>query len=236
MKRVDRHRTNVAATAADVTVGHRLLAGRRGRRLAALQELPLARGKEDDPAVGEIAGVEVVVAAPRQLPPAATVEVHLEQMVERILRQLRLVDLLHGRNMRVVAAVREQHPATIVRNDGTQEAAVRPVARQAADLRLVGPKAAQQPDAAARLRPPTVVLVRHVREHRRRPLDEEDRLEVQQRIGQGHLPHRPTGLEVKLPGLRLGHVGRKTCRQILASSDTSTISRLLRLAQVSQRL
>ena len=182
------HRTGPLrpAAAADVAFRQRRIGQRRGGRSArALDRLAAARGAEHDLAVGQVAAVEIVVLAEGQLTQARAVDVHLEQVVERILRQPRLVELVRPlAQARIVAAPGKQHLLAVVRDVGTQDVARREALGQALQLRLVGLEILQHVQPAARLRPPAQILVRHVRPLARCTAHEHQIVEVQQRIGQ----------------------------------------------------
>jgi hypothetical protein len=145
-----------------------------------LQELPLACGEKNDLAVGQPAGIEVVVAAAGDLPPPAAVDVHLEKVVEAVLRHVALVGLvgLVGQ-LRIVLAIGEDDLPAVEGEIGPQETSQGHVGRQAAEPRRGRLESFQHEHAAARPRPPAVELVGHVREPPRGLLDEHNRLEVQ---------------------------------------------------------
>ena len=209
MEREDRYGPPIAAPASNVGVGTRGLTGG-GAGQPGLKRKPFARGKEHHVPVGQVAGVEIVVTPEGQLTHAAAVDVHLEDLVERVLRKSVLVDLvLDAGQVRVVLAVGEQHLGAVVGKLRAKEIAFRPVAGDAFDLRVVSLKTLQQTDSPARPRPPAVVLVGHVGKHPRRPFEEENRVEVQQRIGQRHAAHGPLGLEIEPAADFLGRVGRE---------------------------
>ena len=120
-------------------------------------------------------------------------------MIETVLLQVALVDLVGdiGR-LRVEATVREKDPLAIVAQVRTQRVARRKVTRETDRARLVLLQALEHKNAAAGPRPPAVVLVGQVREHGRGALDKEQRVEVQQWVGQGQATDGPTGFEIEL--------------------------------------
>ena len=160
--------------------------------------------------LGQVARVEVVVLAVGELAAPGAVDVHLEDVVEGVLGHARLVRLvpLVG-ELGMERAVGEQHLLAVVGQVGPQEAAGGHVAGEAAHLRFAGLEALEHADAAARPRPPAVELVGHVREHAGRALDEEDRVEVEQRIRQRHLADGPAGAEVERAASGVGRIRRQ---------------------------
>ena len=204
------HGPMIAAAAAHKTV--RLSDLQCGLRadLVRLQRRAFAGRHKNDSSVGQIPRVEIVVAAVCQLPDGAVLQIHLEHVVERILRQLVLVGFVrHRGQFGIVAAPGEQHAASVVGNVRIEETALGPILGQAADGRVVPPNAVQQVQPPARPRPPTVVLIGNVRKQRRCAFDEQNSVEVQQRIAQRHPAHGLASVEIPLPLLRLVHVDRR---------------------------
>jgi hypothetical protein len=175
----------VAAAAAHEAVGLGDVQGGLGTGLVGLQRGAFASRYEHDASVGQIACVEIIVTPVRQLSDRPVVQVHFEHVIERVLGQLVLVGLVrHGGQFGVMPAPREQHATATVRDVRIEETACGPVFGQVADGGMVLPETFQQEQPAAWPRPPAVVLIRDVREQRCRPFNEQDLLEVQQRIAQ----------------------------------------------------
>jgi len=198
------YRPMVAAAAADEAVGAGLSRRHPRTVLARLQRRALARGQQYDPTIRQVAGIKVVVSTAGQLPQSAAVNVHLEDVVERVLRQILLVRLVRDvRQIRIVPTVGEQYLAAIVGQVRSEEAARRPVGGEALDRRIAAAKSLQQIDSAPRLRPPAVMLVGNVRKQGRRAFDKQDRIEIQQRVLQRQGANLLLGLKVHLPS-RIG--------------------------------
>ena len=135
----DGDRPRVAPAATDVAVRLVARASGLGAGSARLQSRALAGREKDDLAAGEISGIEVVVLAARELPDIGPVDVHLEDVIERILGQIVLVSLVDQvGHMGIILAVSEQHTSAVVRQIGTQKRAVVPIVGQRSHLGPVG--------------------------------------------------------------------------------------------------
>ena len=147
---------------------------------------------------GQVTPVEVVILAVGQLVEAGAVDVHLEQVIEGVLGDVGLVELVGlGGQVRIVFAPGKHHLLGVVGEGRAQEAAgVVEGAGEAFEHGFLGLEALEQVDAAARARPPAVVLVGHVVEAARHALGHQDGVEVQQGIGQGQPALEPAGFEV----------------------------------------
>jgi len=203
MQRVDTDRSVRISPAPNEAV--RQCCGQRGHGAleAALQELPAPGREEHDLATRQVPSVEVVIAAGRQLPQTRPVDAHLIHVIEGILGDARLVELVGLRGqVRVVAAVGKDHSGAVIGEVGVGEGARREALGQAAQPGRIRPEAIEDVDAPARARPPAVVLIGHVAEAARDPFDEEQAVEVQQRVRQGQSPGGRAGTEQQ--GLAVG--------------------------------
>ena len=204
------HRAVVIAAATHVAVRVVGGAGGIGERLAALEGGAFARGEEDDVAARKVARVEVVVFAVGELTAPGAIHIHLEDMVEGVLGDARLVRLvlLVGKFGMEGAGGEQQLPA-VKGQVRPHEAADGHVAREAAHAGFAGLEVLQQTHTAAGPRPPAIELVTHVREHAGRAFDEEERIEVKQRIRQRHLANGPASAEVKRAADGVSRIGRQ---------------------------
>jgi hypothetical protein len=118
-------------------------------------------------------------------------------VVERVLGELLLVDLvLDRRQLGVMPRVGEEDLPGIEGEVEPQEASGRELPLgDAADPRVIILDSLEDADAAARPRPPAVVLVRHVAVGARHALQEHQRIEIEERTGEGRAPRGPPGLE-----------------------------------------
>ena len=141
--------------------------------------------KEHDAAVRQVACIEVVVLAVRELLHISAVDVHFKEVIESVFRHVGLVHLvpLTG-EVGIVPAPGKEHFSCVVGKHGTQEAA-RLVERfrDAYGGRRITLEVFQDENASARPRPPAVILIGHMAEAARHALGEEDVVKVQQRIG-----------------------------------------------------
>ena len=119
-------------------------------RLAALEGGAFARGEEDNTSARKIARVEVVVFAVGELTAPGAIHIHLEDMVESVLGNMRLVRLvlLVGK-FGMECAGGEQEPPAVEGEVRFHEAADRHVAREAAHAGFTGLEAFEQTHTAA---------------------------------------------------------------------------------------
>ena len=119
-------------------------------------------------------------------------------MIEGILGNVRLVELVGlGGEARVMLAPGKHHSLSVVRKGRAQEAAgfVEGFG-EAFEHGFLGLEMLEQVDAAARARPPAVVLVGHVVKAARHAFGHQNGLKVQERIGQGQPALKPAGFEI----------------------------------------
>ncbi len=215
----NRHGAAVVATAADVAVGQIGLE-RPGRVLSrALEKRAFASGEKEDPAVAEVAAIEIVVASVSDTPRSAG-QVHLVEMVKGVLRQIRLGHLVFDLgNFRIVLRVGHEQVSAVEVEIGTGEVACRKVRREAADGGLCRLEPFEHKHAASGPGPPAVVLVGKVRKLGRSAFDEQNRIEVEQRMAQHRPANRPASLPIGVRPLLLGRLGIEPADPLFDPTD-----------------
>ena len=209
VQRIHGHRTLRAAPATHIHVGQRRLdESLGGAGPAHLDELPAPCREEHDASVGQIARIEVVVLAVGKLTDLRAVHVHLEYVIERVLRHIGLVELVFlSGQAGIVAAPGKEDPRCVVGQHGPQEASgFGEGGGEALEGRRAALEVPEQVEAAPGPRPPAVVLVGHVVVAAGHALGEQDHVEIQQRVGERETPLKPTRLQVGIfrgQGLRL---------------------------------
>ena len=183
VQRENRHGPMVAAATTNVAVGQIRLE-RSGRVLGrTLQKSALARGKKQDPPVGQITAVEIVVASARDPSGLAAGQIDFVKMVESRLRQVRLDHLvLNLGHLRIVFRKSHKQPLPVKVEIGPSEVALGKTSAQAAQRSLRQLEIVEHKHPTARPSPPAVVLVGEMGKLGGNTLDEQDRVKVQQRM------------------------------------------------------
>ena len=180
------------------------IVGRRGTAASQVAAPPL--GNERDPAIGQPARIEFVPGAVRQLHQSRTVDAHAENVIAGSRRPFDPVGSALGVGEQdrppVERQIRRQEAARLQAVTGQATFLNFGILQQIDQLRLVRKRIAQHEHPAAGPRTEAVELVHHVVQAARIvPLDEQQLVEIQQRVTERDLPQCAACGEIQFAAL-----------------------------------